>query len=84
MQAFVYSLSKAALHKVTNLMAGELKPRGVIVACMCPGRAKTQIGGSGAPIEVDDCVRGMQNVIDGLTLDQAGWLLRYTGDVVPW
>ena len=82
--AFVYGSSKAALHKITNLMAEVLKARGVIVAGLCPGRAKTQLGGPGAMIEVDDSVRGMRTVIDGLTMDQTGWLLRYTGDVVPW
>jgi NAD(P)-dependent dehydrogenase (short-subunit alcohol dehydrogenase family) len=82
--AFVYSSSKTALHKVTNLLAGVLKDRNIVVAGVCPGRAKTQLGGPGAMIEVDDSVRGMRAVIDGLTMDQAGWLLRYTGDVVPW
>lgn len=82
--AFVYGSSKTALHKVTNLMAEVLRTRGVIVAGLCPGRAKTQLGGPGAMIEVDDSVRGMREVIDGLTMDRTGWLLRYTGDVVPW
>ena len=82
--AFVYSSSKTALHKVTNLLAGVLKDRNIVVAGVCPGRAKTHLGGPGAMIEVDDSVRGMRAVIDGLTMDQAGWLLRYTGDVVPW
>lgn len=82
--AFVYSSSKTALHKVTNLLSVVLKERGVVVAGLCPGRAKTQLGGPGAHIEVDDSVRGMREVIDGLTMEQTGWLLRYTGDVVPW
>lgn len=56
----------------------------MIVAGLCLGRAKTQLVGPGAMIEVDDSVRGMRNVIDGLTMDQTGWLLRYTGDVLPW
>lgn len=82
--AFVYASSKTALHKITNLMSVVLKERGVIVAGVCPGRAKTQLGGPDAKIEVDDSVRGMREVIDGLTMEQTGWLLRYTGDVVPW
>lgn len=82
--SFVYASSKTALHKVTNLLSVVLKERGVVVAGLCPGRAKTQLGGPGAPIEVDDSVRGMRAVIDGLTMEQTGWLLRYTGDVVPW
>jgi hypothetical protein len=53
-------------------MDGVLKPSGVIVYGVCPRRAKTQLGRQGATIEVDDSVRGMRNVIDGLTMDQAG------------
>ena len=81
---FCYGPSKAALTKVSTLMAEVLRGRGISVLALCPGHVKTQLGGLDAQIEIPDSISGMRNVIDGLSLDTSGSYLRYTGDTVAF
>ncbi|MEU0600958.1 SDR family oxidoreductase [Streptomyces sp. NPDC006393] len=42
-----YSVSKASLNALTRLLAGELRPDGVLVNAVCPGWVATDMGGGG-------------------------------------
>lgn len=81
---FCYGPSKAALTKVSTLMAEVLRPRGISVLALCPGHVKTQLGGLDAKIEIPDSISGMREVIAGLSLETSGSYLRYTGDTVAF
>ena len=48
-----YRISKTALNGLTILMASELKNSGIKVNAMCPGWVRTDMGGSGAPRNVE-------------------------------
>lgn len=82
--AFCYGPSKAALTKVSTLMAEVLRERGISVLALCPGHVKTQLGGLDAKIEIPDSITGMRQVIDGLGLQTSGSYLRYTGETVAF
>ena len=48
-----YRMSKSALNALTILMANELADTTIKVNAMCPGWVKTEMGGDGAPRNVD-------------------------------
>jgi NAD(P)-dependent dehydrogenase (short-subunit alcohol dehydrogenase family) len=81
---FLYGSSKAALNKCVSLAANVLRPRGVIAAAVCPGHAKTALGGHGASVEVADSISGLRKVIAKLTLAESGSFTRYNGETIPW
>ena len=79
-----YGMSKAALNMATRHLAAELAGQGTIVVAMSPGWVATDMGGAGAPLEPVESVRGMLNVVHGLTPVQSGKFLDHTGATVPW
>ncbi len=79
-----YRASKAALNMLTRLLSFELKPRGVIALAMQPGWVQTDMGGRGAQITPRESVRGMLEVLEGLTLDDAGSFRAWNGRTIPW
>jgi len=81
---FAYCSSKAALNKVVTMLAIALRPRGILCAAVCPGHVRTELGGDGATIDVDESVTGLRRVIEALTLERSGSFTRYDGATVPW
>ena len=84
-----YKSSKAALNMLVLSLAQDVKSRGVIVAALSPGQVDTQgfaARGITMPntVDVKISVTGLRKVIDGLTLEQSGTFIRYTGEVQPW
>lgn len=51
-----YGVSKAALNALTVVIARQLKddPRRILVNAVCPGWVRTRMGGSGAPLSVEE------------------------------
>jgi NAD(P)-dependent dehydrogenase (short-subunit alcohol dehydrogenase family) len=54
-----YRMSKAALNAFTRLLANELRGRNVLVNSVCPGWVKTDMGGPGARLSVEEGARGI-------------------------
>lgn len=81
---YSYRMSKAALNAGLKTLAIELKPRQITVAALHPGWVKTDMGGSGAEVEVGDSVTGLRKVIAGLTPAKSGIFLDYRGNALPW
>ncbi len=84
-----YKASKAALNMLMLSLSQDLKPRGILVACLSPGQVDTQgyaARGITMPgmVDVKLSVEGMRNVIAGLAPAQSGTFIRYSGDVQPW
>lgn len=84
-----YKASKAALNMLMLSLAADLKPKGIVVDCLSPGVVDTHnyaAKGIRLPntVKVEDSVGGMIKVIDGLTLEQSGQFIRYSGEVQPW
>ncbi len=51
---------------------------------MHPGWVRTDMGGAGAPLSVEDSVSGIRRVIDQLTPEQHGRFMTWDGREHPW
>ena len=82
-----YKLSKSALNAAMANVAIDSKKDGVIVALLSPGQVRVEkIGKAQIPglIEPTESIGGMIKVIDGLTMEQSGQIIRYNGEVQPF
>ncbi len=83
-EALAYTTSKTALNKAMTVIAEKLRPRGIIVALLCPGYVKTRMNVGGATVEIPDSVTAMRRLIEKLTLADSGTFRRYNGDIIGW
>jgi NAD(P)-dependent dehydrogenase (short-subunit alcohol dehydrogenase family) len=77
-----YKVSKAALNAGMANLARDAAEDGVIVTLLTPGEVKVEkVGDNPGPnfIEPAVSIAGMIKVISGLTLDDAGAIIRYNG-----
>lgn len=81
---WLYRASKAALNSVLKDMSLVLGPQGVTCVTFHPGWVKTDMGGSGADIDVATSVRGIRQTIAHVTPAQNGSFLNYDGSPIPW
>ena len=79
-----YRESKAALNMLTRSLAAELGPEGFICIALHPGWVQTDMGGSKAPITVQESVHGILKVVAGLSPDDNGTFLTYAGERMAW
>lgn len=80
---FAYNASKAALNMFTIHLAHELRETKIKVNSAHPGWAKTDMGGSAAPLSVED---GAKTIVELATLPEDGATGGYFhgSDVIPW
>jgi NAD(P)-dependent dehydrogenase (short-subunit alcohol dehydrogenase family) len=81
---FAYSTSKTALNKAMRLLSVQLRDQGISVGIFCPGHVKTDLGGEGAVLEIDESVAGLRRIIDELDLERSGEYRRYNGELIAW
>ena len=81
---YAYRASKAALNMTARGIANDLKSRGIIAVTLHPGWVKTRMGGSSAPLTVEQSVAGQQRLFDKLTLADSGRFFNYDGKELPW
>jgi NAD(P)-dependent dehydrogenase (short-subunit alcohol dehydrogenase family) len=79
-----YRASKAALNMVTRTLAMELADEGFVCVAMSPGWVRTDMGGDGAPLSVEDSVRGMLGTLAPLGPDRTGRYFNHDGQELPW
>lgn len=65
-------------------MSVDLKDDKILVICMHPGWVKTDMGGSGAPLDVETSISGILKTLDGLSDKDSGRYLQYDGKQLPW
>jgi NAD(P)-dependent dehydrogenase (short-subunit alcohol dehydrogenase family) len=71
-----YCLSKAALNMLTRRAARELA--GLTIVSVSPGWIRTDMGGAGAELSLDEAVPPLAAMIEGLVPAQSGqWLDRF-------
>lgn len=80
----IYRSSKAALNMVMKGLSHGLKDQGITVVLFHPGWVKTDMGGSGAPLEAPDSIGAMRKVIARLTAADSGKFFNYDGKPLPW
>jgi NAD(P)-dependent dehydrogenase (short-subunit alcohol dehydrogenase family) len=79
-----YRESKAALNMFTKTIAVELRAEGFICIVMHPGWVQTDMGGSSAPVTVEDSASGIRNVVDTLEPNDSGTYWTHLGEQMPW
>ncbi len=75
-----YRASKAAVNKVMQGLATDLQPEGIVAIAVHPGWVRTDMGGAGADIAVEESAAGLIRLIDGLTLEETGGFFDWSGD----
>lgn len=75
--AWLYRTSKAALNMAVAA-AQRSYPEATLVS-IDPGWVQTDMGGGGAPLTVEDSVRGLRSTVAGVTPADKGRLLHYDG-----
>ena len=81
---YAYRSSKAALNKVMQVLALELKARGVIVCPLHPGWVKTDMGGDAADITVEESASGIVAFARQLTMAESGRFFTWQGKEHVW
>jgi NAD(P)-dependent dehydrogenase (short-subunit alcohol dehydrogenase family) len=79
-----YRASKAAVNKVTQGLATDLRRFGIAVASIHPGWVRTDMGGRGADIEAAESAKGILDIAEKLDLAGTGKFLRYDGSQMAW
>jgi NAD(P)-dependent dehydrogenase (short-subunit alcohol dehydrogenase family) len=79
-----YGESKAALNDEFRVRAPGWGAAGVIAIVLHPGWVRTDMGGGGAPLSVEDSVAGIRRVVAGLSTSDNGRFLTWDGREHPW
>jgi len=79
-----YATSKAALNLLAKGLAATLASRGITVAALSPGWARTDMGGAGAPLSPQTSVEGLRKVVAALKLADSGKFFSHDGSTIPW
>jgi NAD(P)-dependent dehydrogenase (short-subunit alcohol dehydrogenase family) len=82
-KTFAYDASKAALNSFTIHLAHELRGTKIKVNSAHPGWVKTEMGGTGAMMEIVD---GAKTSVELATLDESGPTggFFHMGEAMPW
>lgn len=80
---WLYRASKAALNSVLKDASLALAGRAICVA-LHPGWVRTDMGGSGAELDVEHSVRNLRATVAGLSAAHNGAFLNHDGQALAW
>lgn len=81
--SYIYRASKAAAVNVARNLARDLATEGIAVGAYHPGWVKTDMGGSGADIDVATSSRGLADRFAALGPDTSGCFQNWDGADIP-
>jgi len=81
---YAYRTSKAAVNMAMATLAKDLSSQGIVVALLCPGWCRTDMGGPRAPNDPAESVARMRGLIDELELTDSGAFIHHSGRRLPW
>ncbi len=81
---YIYSSTKAALSRATQILAIDWKEAPITVALMHPGWVKTDMGGPNADITPEESAAGIISVIAKMAKADSGTFYKWNGEVHPW
>jgi NAD(P)-dependent dehydrogenase (short-subunit alcohol dehydrogenase family) len=79
-----YCLSKLALNGLTIMLAEALGPDNIAVNSMCPGWVRTDMGGPGARLGIEESIPNLIGTIEAYEGRTGLHYLDYLGRAVPW
>lgn len=82
--SIAYRMSKAAVNKLVQCLALDLKSRGIGVYAIDPGWPKTDMGGQFASMEVDYCAKSVLSTIESLDIEETGHFVDWQGNLLEW
>lgn len=82
--AYPYRISKCALNMATVNLARELAANRIVSVALHPGWVRTDMGGSGANLPVDEAVAALLGTIEGLSMEDSGRFFDRNGEPLPW
>ncbi|MEM6943468.1 MAG: SDR family NAD(P)-dependent oxidoreductase [Pseudomonadota bacterium] len=82
--SYIYRASKAAATNLARNLAQDLTGDGIAVGAYHPGWVKTDMGGSGADILVQQAVSGLLARFDTLSPETTGVFEDYRGAAIPF
>ncbi len=82
--SYIYRASKSAALNLGRNLASDLQPKGIPVGIYHPGWVKTEMGGSGADISVDESAKGLSARFDALSLETTGCFETWDGRPYPF
>jgi len=80
----LYSASKAALNSLSRSLAASLGGRRVTVLAVAPGWVRTDMGGRGASLSVEESVRGIVDMLESRAGTFRHGFVDYRGREVVW
>jgi NAD(P)-dependent dehydrogenase (short-subunit alcohol dehydrogenase family) len=82
--SYAYRMSKAALNMASKSLAVDLKGEGIISFVINPGWVQTDMGGSRAPVSVEESVAAILRETEKATIAESGEFLNWKGNRYPW
>ncbi|WP_419910075.1 SDR family oxidoreductase [Hoeflea sp.] len=79
-----YRASKAAVNKVMQGLASELRPQGITVATAHPGWVRTDMGGKFADLSPEESAASVLDLCDRLELSSTGHFWNWDGEQLAW
>jgi len=83
-RGYGYYGSKAALNMYTRALAIDPQAEGITVIAMHPGWVRTDMGGSGAHLSIQESAAGILRVCDGLQPEDNNKFYTWEGKQFPW
>ncbi|XP_072464598.1 C-signal-like [Notamacropus eugenii] len=83
-EVYPYRIAKTALNMLTCCLAADLVSDGILCISLDPGWVKTDMGGSKAPLQLQECIPGILDVLANVREKDHGAFLDWTGEEIPW
>jgi NAD(P)-dependent dehydrogenase (short-subunit alcohol dehydrogenase family) len=80
----LYSASKAALNSLSRSFAASLGGKRITLLAIAPGWVRTDMGGAGAPLSVEESTRGIVDVLETRAGTGRHGFVDHRGRDVPW
>jgi len=81
---YSYDVTKTALNKITIDLAKDLRQYEIMVVSLAPGHNKTRMGGPEGTLDPSFSMGKAKEVIEGLTIDDTGTFVGYSGFSIQW
>ncbi|HWA30565.1 MAG TPA: SDR family oxidoreductase [Rhizomicrobium sp.] len=79
-----YRASKSAVNSLMHGLSKDWAGDGILIGIFHPGWVQTDMGGSGAPVNVHDSVRGLRTRIAELDRAKSGTYRDFQNREIPW
>lgn len=81
---YSYAASKAALNMITKILSHDLYEKGIVVFAVHPGWLRTDMGGEEAPLDKEEPISMIIDLIEKKDISSTGKFLSWEGEEMPW